>query len=55
MAYIKYKELTKYFDFSKHIKTGDLPWYIYDYVYDDEEILVSYKLLEIMEFLLLIK
>ena len=43
MAYIKYKELTKYFDFSKHIKTGDLPWYIYDYVYDDEEILVNYK------------
>lgn len=43
MAYIKYKELTKYFDFSKHIKTCDLPWYIHDYVYDDEEILVAYK------------
>ena len=36
MAYIKYKELTKYFDFSQHIKTGDSHWYIYDYVYDDE-------------------
>ena len=43
MAYIKYKELTKFFNFSKHIDTEDLPHYVFDYVYDDEDILVSYK------------
>ncbi len=43
MAYIKYKELTKFFNFSKHIQTADLPYYIYDYVFDDEKVLVSYK------------
>ena len=43
MAYIKYKELTKYFDFSKYIETKDLPQYTLDYVYEDEEVLVAYK------------
>ncbi len=43
MAYIKYKELSKFFNFSKYIKTENLPYYIYDYIYDDEKVLVSYK------------
>lgn len=43
MAYIKYKELTKFFDFSKYIEIDKLPWYIFDYVYENEKILVSYK------------
>ncbi len=43
MAYIKYKELTKYFDFSKYIETKDLPQYTLDYVYEEEEVLVAYK------------
>lgn len=43
MAYIKYKELTKYFDFSRYIETKDLPQYTLDYVYEDEEVLVAYK------------
>ncbi len=43
MAYVKYKELTKYFDFSRYIETGDLPWYVFDYIYEDEEILAGYK------------
>ena len=43
MAYIKYKELTKYFDFSRYIDPKDLPKYTMDYVYEDEEVLVAYK------------
>ncbi len=43
MAYIKYKELTKYFDFSRYVETKDLPKYTLDYVYDDEKVLVAYK------------
>ena len=43
MAYIKYKELTKYFDFSKYISNDQLPKYTLDYVYEDETLLVCYK------------
>ncbi len=43
MAYIKYKELTKYFDFSRYVETKDLPKYTLDYVYENEEVLVAYK------------
>ncbi|NLC48589.1 MAG: PH domain-containing protein [Tenericutes bacterium] len=43
MAYVKYKELTKFFDFSRYIETKDLPWYVSDYIYGDERILSSYK------------
>lgn len=43
MAYVKYKELTKFFDFSKYIETKNLPWYVFDYVFEDEEILAGYK------------
>ena len=43
MAYIKVKELTKFFNFSKHINTEDLPYYVFDYVYENENVLVSYK------------
>ncbi len=43
MAYIKYKEISKYFDFSKYIETEDLPQYVIDYVFEEEQILVTYK------------
>ena len=43
MAYIKVKELTQFFNFSKHINTEDLPYYVFDYVYENENVLVSYK------------
>lgn len=43
MAYIKYKEITKYFNFSKVLPLSDLPSYVGDYVFEDEEILVGYK------------
>lgn len=43
MAYIKYKEITKYFYFSTAVDTSKLPPYVFEYVYDDEIILDSYK------------
>lgn len=43
MAYIKYKELTKYFNFNAKIDVKALPNYALDYVYDDEKILAAYK------------
>ena len=45
MAYIKYKEITKYFNFSKVLDKTTLPKYVKDYVFDDEHILVAYKTL----------
>ncbi len=43
MAYIKYKELTKFFNFSRYIKNDELAYYITDYAYEDERILATYK------------
>ena len=43
MAYIKEKEITKYFNFSKNIDKNKLPKYVNDYVFEDEHILASYK------------
>lgn len=43
MAYIKYKELTKYFDFKEEIAITDLPDYTIEYVNEGEQILGSYK------------
>ena len=43
MAYIKYKELTKYFDFKEEIKVDELPDYTKEYVNPGEKILGGYK------------
>lgn len=43
MAYIKFKELTKYFDLSKEVKAEDLPEYAKEYVDETERIIISYK------------
>lgn len=43
MAYIKYKEVTKYFNFSKEISNENLPDYVKEYVDEDEKILLGYK------------
>lgn len=43
MSYIKFKELSKYFDFKKEIQPKDLPDYAKEYVSDKEEILLGYK------------
>ena len=43
MAYIKFKELTKYFDLSKEVEIDDLPSYATEYVDTKEKILLAYK------------
>lgn len=43
MAYIKFKELTKYFDLRTEVKEEDLPDYAKEYVEDNEKIILSYK------------
>lgn len=42
-AYMKIKEVAKYFDFEEALKREDLPGYIRHYVPADETILVAYK------------
>ena len=43
MLYVKYKELTKTFNFSNALNREDLPGYIKHYILDDEQVLVVYK------------
>lgn len=43
MAYIKYKELTKYFNFSKEIDKENLPSYVTDYLKKGEVVIKAYK------------
>ena len=43
MAYIKFKELSKYFDFKVEVKEENLPEYAKEYVEDKEKIILSYK------------
>lgn len=42
MAYIKYKELTQYFNFYKELDINTLPKYVYDYLEAGEEMYVAY-------------
>lgn len=43
MFYVKYKEITRNFNFSNSINISDLPGYIKHYVLEDEQILAAYK------------
>lgn len=43
MAYIKFKELTKYFDLRTEVKLENLPNYTKEYVEDNETIVMAYK------------
>lgn len=43
MAYIKFKELTKYFDLKTEVNIENLPEYAKEYVSDNENILMAYK------------
>jgi hypothetical protein len=43
MAYIKYKELTKYFNFNKEIDIESLPSYVTDYLRKNEKIIKAYR------------
>ena len=42
MAYIKYKEMTQYFDFNRELDIKNLPDYVMEYIEEDEEIYVAY-------------
>ncbi len=42
MAYIKYKELTQYFNFYKELDIKNLPHYVTDYLEDGEVPFVAY-------------
>ncbi len=42
MAYIKFKELTHYFNFDRKIALSDLPEYTKHYVSEGEKILIAY-------------
>jgi hypothetical protein len=43
MAYIRYKAVTRDFNFTKVIDTKDIPSYGKDYIYGDEKILAAYN------------
>jgi len=43
MAYVKYKELTKYFYFNKEVSSDKLPNYVLDYLDPHETIYKAYK------------
>jgi hypothetical protein len=43
MAYIKYKELTKYFNFNAQIDAKELPTYVTDYMKNNEKVIQAYK------------
>lgn len=43
MAYIKFKELSKYFDFKMEVEPENLPEYAREYVDESEEIFLGYK------------
>ena len=48
MAYIKYKELTKYYNFSKEIDIRDIPNDVYSYIENGEQILIAYSTMDDM-------
>ena len=44
MAYMKFKELTKYFDFKEEINDiNTLPDYVKEYTDEDEKLIIAYK------------
>ena len=43
MAYIRYKEITRNFSFSKYIDRESVPDYVLDYIYSDEKLLAVYR------------
>ena len=43
MAYIKFKELTKYFDFKREVNINELPEYTLEYVDEEEKVVMAYK------------
>lgn len=43
MAYMKFKELTKYFGFDKEVHIDNLPDYTKEYVLENETVVMAYK------------
>ena len=43
MAYTKFKELTRYFNFNEEMNPNHLPKYVIDYLDENEEIYAAYK------------
>ena len=43
MAYIKYKELTKYFDFKEEVNINNLPEYVTEYLEPGEKVCLAHK------------
>lgn len=43
MAYIRYKEVTRHFNFTKALDINSIPKYTKDYIYDNEILLCAYK------------
>lgn len=43
MAYLKYKELTKYFNFFEELDMNKLPEYVTDYIFPHEKIIGAYR------------
>ena len=43
MAYLKYKELTKYFNFFEELDMDKLPEYVTDYIFPHEKIIGAYR------------
>lgn len=43
MAFIKFKELTQYFNFFKEVEDENVPSYIRDYITSDESVFAVYK------------
>lgn len=43
MAYIRYKEVTRDFNFTKALDADSVPSYVKNYIYDDEILLAVYK------------
>ncbi len=43
MAYIKFKEVTRYFNFNEEMNPNHLPKYVIDYLGEDEEIYAAFK------------
>lgn len=43
MAYMKFKELTKYFDFGTEVHPDNLPEYAKEYLTDVENVIMAYK------------
>lgn len=42
MSYLKYKEITKYFNFYRELDCATLPKYVTDYIYKDEKTFAAY-------------